>query len=122
MKSRLIFVGVVALGAIALVVWNVRRTQPAAAPAFSPAAIAPPSPVSSPVVAVISPPSVPTPENPAEIAATARMYAAHASLRAPEVADPDFTTNRQILGIMVAKALAEPASKSPVVPDARATR
>jgi len=52
-------------------------------------------------------------ENPAELAATARMYAAHAPLRTPEVADPDSKTNKQILGTMVAKLLAQPATPPP---------
>gem|GEM_PF-6836219 len=38
------------------------------------------------------------------------MYAAHASLRAPEVADPDSAANKRILSTMVAKALAQPAA------------
>ncbi len=41
-----------------------------------------------------------------EVAATERMYLAHASLRDPEVADPDSETNRRILETMVTKALA----------------
>jgi len=45
-----------------------------------------------------------------EQAATVRMYAAHASLRAPEVADPDSAANKRILSTMVAKALAQPAA------------
>lgn len=43
-------------------------------------------------------------------AATVRMYAAHASLRTPEVADPDSITNKRILSTMVGKALAQPAA------------
>ena len=45
-----------------------------------------------------------------EVAATERMYLAHASLRAPEVADPDSETNRRILETMVTKALAPPVA------------
>jgi hypothetical protein len=37
------------------------------------------------------------------------MYLAHASLRVPEVADPDSVTNRQILQTMLGKALGKPA-------------
>lgn len=40
-----------------------------------------------------------------EVAATHRMYAAHAPLRAPAVANPDSVQNRQILQTMVNKAL-----------------
>ena len=45
-----------------------------------------------------------------EVASTERMYLAHASLRAPEVADPDSETNRRILQTMVTKALAQPVA------------
>ena len=54
-----------------------------------------------------------------ELAATARMYAAHAPLRSPEVADPDSAANRQILSTMVAKALAQPATPPPATPGTR---
>lgn len=47
-------------------------------------------------------------ENAAELAATARMYAAHAPLRAREVADPDSEANKRILGTMVSKLLTAP--------------
>lgn len=40
-----------------------------------------------------------------EVQATRRMYMAHASLRTPEVADPDSKANREILEAMVKKAL-----------------
>ena len=42
-----------------------------------------------------------------EVAANARMYGAHASLRTPEVANPDSKTNKRILQTMVLKALAQ---------------
>lgn len=42
------------------------------------------------------------------VAPTAQMYAAHASLRAPEVADPDSKSNREILQTMVTKSLSVP--------------
>lgn len=48
-----------------------------------------------------------------ESVATARMYAAHAPLRAPEIADPDSESSRKILGTMVAKALAQSAAPPP---------
>lgn len=41
-----------------------------------------------------------------EVAATRRMYASHAPLRAPELVDPDSNTNREILQTMVQKAMA----------------
>jgi len=43
---------------------------------------------------------------PPESIATRRMYMAHASLRKPEVSNPDSVQNREILEIMVRKALA----------------
>lgn len=43
---------------------------------------------------------------PPESIATRRMYMAHASLRTPEVANPDSEANRRILQTMVTKALA----------------
>lgn len=48
-----------------------------------------------------------------EVAATARMYAAHAPLRTPEVSDPDSETNRRILQTMVTKAIAQGPSLPP---------
>ena len=57
--------------------------------------------------------------HPEEIAATARMYAAHASLRTPEVADPDSKANKQILQTMVLKALARQDSAPTPVPVSR---
>lgn len=45
-----------------------------------------------------------------EVAATRRMYMAHAPLRAPEVADPDSKANRRILQTMVEKALTRVAA------------
>jgi hypothetical protein len=41
------------------------------------------------------------------------MYAAHASLRTPEVADPDSAANKQALATMLGKSLAEPARPPP---------
>ena len=41
-----------------------------------------------------------------QLAGTHHMVAAHAPLRTPEVADPDSSTNREILNSMVTKALA----------------
>jgi hypothetical protein len=50
---------------------------------------------------------------PGEPVATRRMYAAHAPLRMPEVADPDSGTNRQVLQAMVQKALQRKAADAP---------
>lgn len=47
-----------------------------------------------------------------EVAATRRMYAAHAPLRTPQVADPDSVPNRQILQTMVMKAMADARKES----------
>lgn len=55
-------------------------------------------------------------DNPAEIIASARMYTAHAPLRAPEVADPDSTANRVILDTMVRKALTRGMDESRKLP------
>ncbi len=49
----------------------------------------------------------------AEVVATERMYLAHASLRDPEVADPDSGTNRRILQTMVTKTLQAPVATKP---------
>lgn len=49
---------------------------------------------------------------PAEVAATRRMYGAHAPLRTPEVSDPDSEQNRLILELMVRKALTRAESAS----------
>ena len=52
--------------------------------------------------------------------ATSRMYAAHVSLRTPEVANADSVTNREILQTMVLKAIngtpATPAPRSGATP------
>jgi hypothetical protein len=45
--------------------------------------------------------------------ATARMLAAHASLRTERVADPDSAENRRILQTMITKALAQRAPLPP---------
>lgn len=96
---------------------------PVVAPkAEAPAMPVPPSPAPTPVAAVApvqTPPAAASSVPPSvamaapsvdEVAATARMYAAHAPLRLPEVADPDSETNRRILQTMVEKALARTAS------------
>jgi len=44
------------------------------------------------------------------------MYAAHASLRTPEVADPDSAANRQILHAMIAKAIVRSHSANEATP------
>jgi hypothetical protein len=43
-----------------------------------------------------------------QVAATRRMYTAHAPLREAEVADPDSAANREVLETMVRKALQRP--------------
>lgn len=48
-----------------------------------------------------------------EAVGTRRMYAAHAPLRTPAVADPDSGQNRQILQTMVSKALARATEPQP---------
>ena len=88
--------------------------------AYRPAVVSVPTPVPDQVrgqtVAPTTNASVP---NPAvdEVAATERMYVAHSSLRAPEVADPDSDSNRRILQTMVEKALSAPT----IAPTANAT-
>lgn len=57
-----------------------------------------------------------TDKKPDEVTATVWMYAAHSPLRTPEVSDPDSKSNRQILGIMVHKALSQPAAPPPGSP------
>jgi hypothetical protein len=79
------------------------ETLPATTPA--PAAVLTSPPAPPPAVAKPA-----SPANPAVMAATERMYLAHASLRTPEVADPDSASNRQILQTMVEKALSSGAS------------
>jgi hypothetical protein len=58
---------------------------------------------------VAAPAAEPAPAGQTEIAATRRMYLAHAPLRAPEVANPDSESNRRILQTMVQKTLRAPA-------------
>ncbi len=102
----------------AIGVWRLTRhaAKPEVAVAAPPAGSkAAPMAGSSPAAPSDVPSAARLPENPAELAATARMYAAHESLRAPEVADPDSATNRQILGVMVTKALAASATPPPAV-------
>lgn len=74
------------------------------------AAVAPPLPLPEQTVVAAAPPQ-PVPVD--ETLATARMYAAHASLRTPEVADPDSAANKQALATMLGKSLAEPARPPP---------
>jgi len=103
-----------------------RESAPAAVPAVvQPAAVASIPPPVLPVAHSLTAPErvvqnieksatvVVAAKNPSETAATARMYAAHSSLRAPELADPDSATNKQILGTMVAKLLTQPATPPP---------
>lgn len=108
---------------------------PAPAPDAAPVApvgpLAEETPTPAPVAAAPVPPPAPAPSAapsvaaaplaPAdEVAATERMYLAHAPLRTPELSDPDSETNRRILETMVTKALAQPAA-SPTAPTAPAT-
>ena len=83
--------------------------------AYRPAIASVPTPVPEKVRAATLAPtthaSVPRPADD-EVAATERMYLAHAPLRDPEVADPDSECNRRILQTMVGKALA-PSSDRP---------
>ncbi|MBI5422956.1 MAG: hypothetical protein HZA32_02640 [Opitutae bacterium] len=51
------------------------------------------------------------PATASEVQATRRMYAAHAPLRAPEVANPDSTANRAALQTMLQKSLSRTQSK-----------
>lgn len=86
------------------------------APVFSAVQPSSPSALSS-TPPPLTPPDTTAPAsplaNPVEEAATARMYAAHAPLRTPEVSDPDSQANKQILGTMVTKLLAQPATPPP---------
>jgi hypothetical protein len=108
-RTKVLCAGLVlALAGAVYSLWPRRPAAPIAvtpptapvAVAATPAVLTPP-PAPPPAVAKPAPPA-----NPAVMAATERMYLAHASLRTPEVADPDSASNRQILDTMVAKALA----------------
>jgi hypothetical protein len=88
------------------------RTQSAAVTASVPVPTSAPSVTPAPVAAPTVTPPPPVPENEVEAAATARMYAAHAPLRTPELADPDSQSNKRILQTMVQKALAQSAAPS----------
>lgn len=95
----------------AVMLWRARRPTPVVPNTSRSAAVhaAPPAVASVVPPVVETAPAAVTALPSAEIAATARMYAAHAPLRVPELADPDSTTNKQILQTMVAKALAQSA-------------
>jgi hypothetical protein len=104
--SRRFLVGFFAILALAaLVIWRASRPMPMDASRPAPVAAAP-APVMNPAAAVSLPVALPTAPSD-ETVATARMYAAHAPLRVPEIANPDSVTNKQILQTMVAKALAK---------------
>jgi hypothetical protein len=76
-----------------------------------------PEPPEKPVV--VTPAVRPAePVNHIELVGTAQMVAAHSSLRMPEVADPDSNTNRQILQVMVAKALNHSSGQASALPHA----
>lgn len=64
----------------------------------------------------VSPPGSFSSESGSGEAAAARMYAAHAPLRTPGVADPDSAVNKRILHTMITKMLAQPAVPPPVPP------
>lgn len=71
------------------------------------ASAANPASDATPAAASIAPSTTPS----GEAVATARMYAAHAPLRTPEVTDPDSAANKRILSTMVMKALNRSAAK-----------
>ncbi len=88
--------------------WFLGRAHKTRLPAPQAAKVAarPPPAASAPLPpAATAAPAPPAPQQAQEIAGTEHMYLAHASLRTPEVADPDSATNRQILQTMVGKAL-----------------
>lgn len=89
------------------------KLPPSKAAAIALRAVAAPSALAAPKTA-----PKPLPPNSNEVA-TNRMYLAHASLRTPEVADPDSVTNREILQTMIGKALGQPAKIAPKVSSPR---
>jgi hypothetical protein len=93
----------------------VARSAATASVATHPASAAKPAPVPIQLPATPPPPAgeAMTPDR--EVAATHRMYLAHAPLRTPEVADPDSKGNRQILQSMVTKALNRAGQNSPAI-------
>lgn len=96
-----------------------KTPPPAPVPAtatVTPVAVSSPNPIVSAPVATAPATAAPNDSQSAEVAATRRMYMAHAPLRTPEVADPDSEANRRILQTMVEKALARTA-----IPAASAT-
>ena len=82
---------------------------PVAAPAATVAEISLPVASASKSVPTVANPLDEAAKHPDEFAATARMYAAHAPLRTPGVADPDSRANKEILETMLRKALAASA-------------
>lgn len=120
---RLLWAGAITFAALVLH-WTMTRSRPAPTVAAAPHPLAPTRPerVESPPIpaAASTSPSAPAPrpaeQESANAAATERMIMAHASLRVPEIADPDSKSNREILGTMVAKALAEPMQPPPGAP------
>ena len=118
-RTKVLCAGLVlALAGAAYSLWPRRPAAPIAVtlPATTPA----PAAVAA-TPAVLTPPPAPppavakpaSPANPAAMAATERMYLAHASLRMPEIADPDSASNRQILDTMVSKALGRQRNAPP---------
>lgn len=121
-KDYRVIAGSVLLAAVAA--WLVLRdssgtleapTVEASSPAKPPAELVVTTPASPPATAPVPSVAVPIVEadSRAESLATARMYAAHAPLREPTVANPDSAENREILRTMAFKALAGPAPTPP---------
>ena len=117
-RSR-ILIAAIALSLTATAVWFLCRRHEPRLPSKAPqtaAASKPASPVAAPAAAPAQPPAPIPPQQADEVAATARMYLAHAPLRTPEVSDPDSAANKKVLQTMVLKALAQPARPAPSAP------
>ena len=117
-RSR-ILIAAIALTLTGTAVWFLCRRHEPRLPSKAPqtaAASKPASPVAAPAAAPAQPPAPIPPQQADEVAATARMYLAHAPLRTPEVSDPDSAANRQILQTMVGKALGKLPPPAPKVP------
>jgi hypothetical protein len=92
----------------------VAAVSAATIPKFPPSTSPAVTPAAANQTAPSSPPAIVAPAD--EITASARMYAAHASLRTPEVSDPDSQANKQILRTMVLKVLAQSATPRVTTP------
>ena len=88
--------------------------EPAAAAAAGPVSSSEAPAASSDPVVVEEASSAPVSADPPseQVLATRAMYAAHASLRADEVDDPDSATNQRIKSEMIQKALARSSSET----------